>query len=821
MANNMIPNIPSSGYPNVDNMNTWLTQTTFNYALWAANSKLTITRVPWNEEYKDVVKFDDDAARDAYFASIESISNKIEHAVRIPKDGTVVLPFNYDEIITYNYLIAEYPLPNGYSKKGNKIKTKFFYFIVDMNYKNANVTECTVVLDYWTTFINDVEIGNSYLHRGHAPMTLTSVDNYLTSPIDHTQGLLTPDVNFGVANNVQDEDYVPFHAGTQYVLIATTSDPTGDWTNNTTCIDSYVVDGIPTNVYVFAVTAVDYPNLISKINSTIPQMMQTILSVFVLDKSFISLPSTFTFLGIKCSTVRYKEASLKNIILNKSMFNYPSEYNWITKLYTSPYAVLEVTDNNGTTVEINIQDISSDASVRSLSSIAFPYIDVRAFISGIGGSGSNSYTIKKFASNATREMFKDNWQQYSFNVDIPTFGIFQKNSVNYDWSTKFDRIQANNDILTGYNNTNASINTSSANTTASANTSYNNTERSLVASENTLANDIKTSASLRTYTNGINLEMANDSAYLAQAAINRSKIMAMATRAANYDKASISMNSTALNTISSMAQGNIGGAVSSGVGAVTTGLASSALLNINDELCHTMYGPDDTIVTTEDLQSDDANTASASGGYEGAVAWANVYFSKAETTKKNNAETHTLTETNNNTLTNQTINNKAARSNNEASKNTTVANNERSTNTGRDNNTRSKKNSEEAIKNRINQAALGNNVSYSGYSTGGALDSEGLRGLDIKVKTQNSDAIRKAGNTFARYGYILDDAWTPSNLNLMTLFTYWEFSDIWLTSDKVFETGLNVLREIFTSGVTVWSNPSNIGKVNINSNRIA
>ena len=821
MANNMIPNIPSSSYPNVDNMNTWFTQTTFNYALWAANSKLTVTRVPWNEEYKDVVKFEDDDARDAYFASIESISKKIDNAVRIPKDGTVVLPFNFDEVITYNYLIAEYPLPNGYSKKGDKIKTKFFYFIVDMTYKNANVTECTVVLDYWTTFINDVEIGNSCLYRGHAPMTLTSVEDFLSSPIDHTQGLLTPDVNFGVANNVQNEDYVPFHTGTQYVLIATTSNPQGDWTNNTTCINSYVVDGLPTNVYVFAINASNYVNFISKMNSHIPHMLQTILSIFILDESFITLGTSFSFLDTQCFNVHQKETSLKDITLEKSMFNYPTEYDWITKLYTSPYAVLEVTDNNGSTVEINIQDISYDASVRSVSSIAFPYIDVKAFIRGIGGSGSNSYSIKKFTTEATKQMFKDNWQQYTFDVDIPTFGIYQKNSVNYDWSTKFDRIQAQNDILTGYTNTNASINTSYANTSASANTSYNNTERSLVASEQTLANDINTSSSLRTYINGINTEMADDIAYLSSVSLQRSKIVALLTRAADYEKASIAVNSAAIGTITSIAQGNIGNAVGSGIGIVNHGLSTAAMINISAELSQKMYGPDDAIITTNDLQSDTVDAAAANGGVEGVVGWAGVNLSKIQTNKKNDAETYILNTSNNNTQANQIISNTAARNNNIASKNTTDANNDRSTNTGHANNTRSKENSEAAIQNKINQAALGNNVAYSGYSTGGALDSEGLRGLDIKVKTQNSDSIRKAGNIFARYGYIFEDAWTPSNLNLMTLFTYWEFSDIWLTSDKVFETGLNVLREIFTSGVTVWSNPSNIGRVHINSNRIA
>ena len=500
---NMIPNIASQGYPNVDNLNAFASESTFNYSLWTANCKLSATRVPWDSDYKNVVKFDSSDVRDGYFNSLSARTTIINKAVRIPKDGIVMLPFNYDEIITFNYLIAEYPLPNGYTSKQNKLKTKYYYFIEDMEYKNANVTECKITLDYWTTFIDDVIIGESVLHRGHAPMTLVSVDNFLTDPISHTSGLLTPDVNFGEINTVKNEDFVSLQSGHKYIVIATTSNPEGNWKNNVTCTNVEVNDGLPNNMNLFAVKSDDFNILITNINNNIPQFMQTIQAIYIIDASFITLNGIFTFQSVSCYHLISKNTKLKDIKLSKNMFDIPSDYDWMTKLYTFPYSQLEITDSNGNIALINIEDTSSDLSVRGMSSLIFPFLDLKMFLTGIGGRGHNTYNIEKYNWNqlSNISMYKDDWQKFTFNFDIPIYGIFQKNSVNYDFSTKFDRIQEQNNINTssennirsintGYNNSIRSNSTSSTNNTNSVITGYNNNIDTINTNTKILDNDL-------------------------------------------------------------------------------------------------------------------------------------------------------------------------------------------------------------------------------------------------------------------------------------------------------------------------------------------
>ena len=37
-----------------------------NYAAWAPNSRVTLCKVPWNASYRDIVRFTDRAALNAY-----------------------------------------------------------------------------------------------------------------------------------------------------------------------------------------------------------------------------------------------------------------------------------------------------------------------------------------------------------------------------------------------------------------------------------------------------------------------------------------------------------------------------------------------------------------------------------------------------------------------------------------------------------------------------------------------------------------------------------------------------------------------------------
>jgi hypothetical protein len=130
-------------------------------------------------------------------------------------------------------------------------------------------------------------------------------------------------------------------------------------------------------------------------------------------------------------------------------------------------------------------------------------------------------------------------------------------------------------------------------------------------------------------------------------------------------------------------------------------------------------------------------------------------------------------------------------------------------------------NTQNAALMRLRDAQRKQPISVCSYGGDFASDYNMTRGIQIRVKTQNESAIAQAGDTFARYGYALNQAWNveESGLKLMRNFTYWKADDIWIDDIGAANNNvIKVLTGIFSSGVTVWNNADKIGKVSVYDN---
>ena len=155
----------------------------FNYAMWDPNTTITLANVPWNSDYRDIVKFDNQAGLDLYLnqnagpvINITKLSYaKFGRPIRISE------PFN--AVQNYNYLRAHNPMQPIVGDIGRS----FYYFIADVVYISPNTTEIYVQLDVWQTFGYGVSFGNCYIERGHVGIANeNNFDNfgrdYLTTP---------------------------------------------------------------------------------------------------------------------------------------------------------------------------------------------------------------------------------------------------------------------------------------------------------------------------------------------------------------------------------------------------------------------------------------------------------------------------------------------------------------------------------------------------------------------------------------------------------------------------------------------------------------
>ena len=133
-----------------------------NFTKWAPNTKITLTNVPWNNDYRDVWRPDTQADLDNYIDEVaESVDITQTSLAKFGQKVRVGIPFN--TAAKYNYLRASNPL----SPIDGDVQRNYYYFVTGYEYVNPSTTVLNLQLDVWQTYIYDVTFGQCYIERGH------------------------------------------------------------------------------------------------------------------------------------------------------------------------------------------------------------------------------------------------------------------------------------------------------------------------------------------------------------------------------------------------------------------------------------------------------------------------------------------------------------------------------------------------------------------------------------------------------------------------------------------------------------------------------
>lgn len=895
-----------TAYPYMNNVDVYSFINNFDYTRWSEKTRVKLVNVIWNSDYKDVVDFETDEARDKYFDSIDdSFSIELRQAARIVPDGMIKLPIPYDVLARYNYLYIDMPIatsedaPIDWETK-NGIK-RWYFFIDSLYYRAPNTTEARLLVDVWTNFHNDVEINYMMLERGHAPVAYTKVDDYLANPLQHNKYLLAPDVNYGETSIVKNAEYIPFGDGEKYMVFISTvkpsdlssighvtnsssdswSNPTysdinarygyqlqvngynfgdaGDYSNLNTPVANGESDILPNNVTAYAVKASSCYgslNFIETMRAQNPNFMQTILAAFVVSSEMITLGTRHTFLNFYLYECTGVNKTVGNITLTKGMFNFPKEIAKFAKLYTFPYSYLELTDNDGRKVNIKIEE-TGNIQCNFISSLAYPFLNMRVFFTGIGGVGSENYTWKRVdGSSVDKSMPNSDWFEHSFDWDIPTYALFMDGKTAYNLRNYNGLQIMRRNALVNYHNSVRDANTAMQNAidlAATANTNVNADCNTMVANMTNTTNTQTANTALTVACNTANKDSANLTASnstdftnqgMRRECSNNNALMASSTTLQNETSIATTGFTGLTNFVNGVAQGVVGGLSMAGAagGAAAAGATAAAAA----------AAPAGLIVAGMTLYGAATSAASAVGNYHNALiltqCQANIASNTIDTNSANNAiatsnnqlqvdnandDRTRQNNNNNNCITSQMANTTACETNNNNNTVATMrANAARTFNTSTANSGYTRQvavlNAKETLENAQDRAkALYNDsrnnipMQIGSYSGSYAPDYIETRGIQVKVRTENDSCISQAGAMFARYGYALNEIWNvkQSGLSLMKHFTYWKASDIWVDDIKASNNAVNrVIENIFLKGVTVWKNPDEIGRVDIYAN---
>lgn len=136
----------------------------FNYAVWTAETRVDLCNVPWNNDARDIVKFDNRAALDSYLdaGALPRVPLTKMSRVRATEPVRINIPFSMAQ--KYNYLRVTNPIQ---PVPGYDFQKSFYYFITNVRDIAPNTVELVLQLDVWQSYGFDVTFGNCYVERGH------------------------------------------------------------------------------------------------------------------------------------------------------------------------------------------------------------------------------------------------------------------------------------------------------------------------------------------------------------------------------------------------------------------------------------------------------------------------------------------------------------------------------------------------------------------------------------------------------------------------------------------------------------------------------
>lgn len=811
----------------------------FDYNVWTPNTVIKLCRVNWYDDYHDVVKFSDNIARDTWFDKLDGETVKLTtnmYIARADADG-IKLPVPYMTAQQYNYIVVDFShdiVNTPYQK--TDVQTRYHFFITSVRAEAPNTTTCTLMRDVWTDYINSTVINGLLLSRGHAPLTETTPQELLKNPRANCRDFTLPDVDYGsAAVNVRKSTPFNLQNGARYICVAATFSP-GQLQSMSGVRGSNITDSDPTysnndgtvtgfswgagNVYTSNVTgagtsynSVDnltasnvsmYALESSKISGEYfdtlfayyPHIMSQITAVFVATANMLQLGNGVTVNGVEWHTVSGARIKLSDIDLTIDDFAYASEYAQITRLYLAPYAHLEVSDNIGNKTRVEIADCGH-LSVQTITSLSYPILRQIAWLDGIGADGDTSISINAINdTNINADVPNADMLKTLISHDIPTYAL-QRRAIDAHRADAYNRevAQARENAVISYENDARSANTAQNNTYRTSTATISNTARAnqrdiaikdesnSVRTDNLTYSTTRQNDDLNTATIKINLDVGQDNTLQNKAFIEGTQTQALSSVA------------SAIGTMAGAALVIGTGGAASPLVAGSMAIGSAALQGYNTGIAIT--NDKELNRTSNDVantKAENANRANSEQTQHSITQATNV-TTRANTQADRNNEYATSAATDMTATSANTANANAS-----ASRNQSVDNAKRVMA-----NTRS--NVSMAWRDLLNHPAQ----PVGSYGGDNFKQAAGLDTMTVKIVTEDNGAIAAAGDYMLRYGIASNKLYSRPSLTPCKHFAYWQSTDIWLICPFAQNEQLQIIRDIFSSGVTIWNRPEEVG----------
>jgi hypothetical protein len=367
----------------------------FNYASWPTNTRITLTNVRWNSDYRDVLAptYDLDSWIDAQPGNLNFTNASQKKFQQMYLDIDTPL----DDAMQYNYIRVKNPRN---PVPGAQRTQTYYYFINDIAYFAGNTTRLFLQLDAWSTFIHAFKLGQCYVERGHIGIANENqFDNYGRDYLNIPEGL---DVG-GEYRIVKTASSDVMTLDTYSVLVVSAANlttPPGTKDDPTlVAAKGSVVDGLVSGAsfYIFP-TPTDYLKY-QQLYANYPWVTEAILSITAIPNVLRYHPdATLTNVSIDAvNAVEFPGGGGVTVTPDWTMYEYPVgasqphdtalAVNWrdtllnaipvayraLKKFLTYPYSLVEVTTWAGQPLVVQPESwADADATIRELAVMVPP-----------------------------------------------------------------------------------------------------------------------------------------------------------------------------------------------------------------------------------------------------------------------------------------------------------------------------------------------------------------------------------------------------------------------------------------------------------------
>lgn len=781
-------------FPNLDNVDVYRYDNTLDYSRFKPTARLKMCNVPWCGDYDNVVKFDDDAARDAWFDALEGEVVNLDTMFNVKPDGASKVPVPVTSAQGYNYLVVDLPRmtsdarPLAYA--AGERKRRYCYFIQDAQQLSPNSTRLILTLDVWTTYINDMRFDYVLLERGHAPVAASSVADYLANPRDNSAYLLSDDVNTGGEPYVETARAVKnYSAETQRACIATYADLQGDVGTASAPKVPAISEPATAGVLaprVYSVAVSDLQPFLRALEANAPWMKSAVLGVFFAPSDLLTQSAPFALWGVSITVLDAVQKIETFMRPGVADFAYPAQAAGFAKLYTYPYAAIRIGDERGQTSTVRIEDLGANGiQIASAVNLVMPYISIDARLLGIAGA-TDSLTFQTIEGRTYS--YGGAWGKYLKSWNLPVMQVSQSAASRAAYTTVYSRAHAR-----------LAADNALASSLASNSTAYTNVGNS--------AKNVTDNNTVNTEANTAVTENSNDWALTGAAASNKK----LKNDCDADNETSTAMTGVKNEVVSITTANNNAAAISTTFGSVVTG----GLTGGSEDAKSAAIGGVADLAVAIPMANAAAAISQTSNSLASTLAQTNA-IKKTNNAAEFTAETWRIQ--NNASTIATTLRNEASTkvANNNAAVMRANAGNTKST--GDANANRTHATAIDAIAAGLNQASVAAPAQF-GANANGQSGTTAPRALFAQVVTQRECDIMNAASAFARYGYALMREFSMERMQVMRHFTYWKCAEVWCSGNgNALEGAQSAIKDILIRGVTVWSKPEEIGRVSIYDN---